>query len=95
MAVPRTQFYHPAKAIDAALHSVERAIRRATPAPEQESKYGKTGEQPDKADSGNRGYGGHRENEGAGLEEPRTTSTRGEKINCRQTLNLSLRFWSG
>lgn len=29
MAAPRTQFYHPAKAIDAALHSVERAIRRA------------------------------------------------------------------
>jgi type II secretory pathway predicted ATPase ExeA len=29
MAAPRPQFYHPAKAIDAALHSVERAIRRA------------------------------------------------------------------
>lgn len=29
MAAPRTQFYHPAQAIDAALHSVERAIRRA------------------------------------------------------------------
>ena len=29
MAVPRTQFYHPARAIDAALHGIERAIRRA------------------------------------------------------------------
>jgi len=29
MAVPRTQFYHPARVIDAALHGVERAIRRA------------------------------------------------------------------
>jgi type II secretory pathway predicted ATPase ExeA len=29
MAAPRTQFYHPAKVIDAALHAVERAIRRA------------------------------------------------------------------
>ncbi len=29
MAAPRPQFYHPARAIDAALHSVERAIRRA------------------------------------------------------------------
>ena len=29
MASPRTQFYHPAKAIDAALHGIERAIRRA------------------------------------------------------------------
>ncbi|NBX29888.1 AAA family ATPase, partial [bacterium] len=29
MAAARTQFYHPAKVIDAALHAVERAIRRA------------------------------------------------------------------
>ena len=29
MAAPRTQFYHPAAAIDAGLHSIERAIRRA------------------------------------------------------------------
>ncbi|MFN9368386.1 MAG: hypothetical protein ACK6CT_06405, partial [Planctomycetia bacterium] len=29
MAAPRTQFYHPAKVIDAALHDTERAIRRA------------------------------------------------------------------
>ncbi len=29
MAAPRTQFYHPAKVIDAALHGSERAIRRA------------------------------------------------------------------
>jgi type II secretory pathway predicted ATPase ExeA len=29
MAVPRTQFYHPAKVIDAALHAIDRAIRRA------------------------------------------------------------------
>jgi type II secretory pathway predicted ATPase ExeA len=29
MASPRTQFYHPAAAIDAGLHSIERAIRRA------------------------------------------------------------------
>jgi type II secretory pathway predicted ATPase ExeA len=29
MAAPRTQFYHPAAAIDAGLRSVERAIRRA------------------------------------------------------------------
>ncbi len=29
MASPRTQFYHPAKAIDAALHGIERAVRRA------------------------------------------------------------------
>ncbi|MFM9026242.1 MAG: ExeA family protein [Planctomycetaceae bacterium] len=29
MAAPRTQFYHPAAAIDAGLHAIERAIRRA------------------------------------------------------------------
>jgi Cdc6-like AAA superfamily ATPase len=29
MAAPRTQFYFPARAIDAALHATERAIRRA------------------------------------------------------------------
>jgi type II secretory pathway predicted ATPase ExeA len=29
MAAPRTQFYHPAKLIDGALHGVDRAIRRA------------------------------------------------------------------
>jgi type II secretory pathway predicted ATPase ExeA len=29
MAAPRTQFYHPAEPIDAALHAVERSIRRA------------------------------------------------------------------
>jgi len=29
MAAPRTQFYHPAKLIDAALHGIDRAIRRA------------------------------------------------------------------
>ncbi len=29
MAAPRTQFYHPARVIDAALHGIERAIRRA------------------------------------------------------------------
>ena len=29
MAVPRTQFYHPARVIDAALHAIDRAIRRA------------------------------------------------------------------
>jgi type II secretory pathway predicted ATPase ExeA len=29
MAVPRTQFYHPARVIDAALHGIDRAIRRA------------------------------------------------------------------
>ena len=29
MASPRTQFYHPAAAIDAGLHAIERAIRRA------------------------------------------------------------------
>jgi type II secretory pathway predicted ATPase ExeA len=29
MAVPRTQFYHPARLIDAALHGIDRAIRRA------------------------------------------------------------------
>ena len=29
MAVPRTQFYHPAKVVDAALHAIDRAIRRA------------------------------------------------------------------
>jgi type II secretory pathway predicted ATPase ExeA len=29
MAVPRPQFYHPARVIDAALHSIDRAIRRA------------------------------------------------------------------
>ena len=29
MAMPRTQFYHPARVIDAALHGIERAIRRA------------------------------------------------------------------
>lgn len=29
MAVPRTQFYHPARVIDAALHGIERAVRRA------------------------------------------------------------------
>jgi len=29
MAVPRTQFYHPAKLVDAALHGIDRAIRRA------------------------------------------------------------------
>ena len=29
MSVPRTQFYHPARAIDAALHSIDRAVRRA------------------------------------------------------------------
>lgn len=29
MAVPRTQFYHPARLIDASLHGIDRAIRRA------------------------------------------------------------------
>ena len=29
MAVPRTQFYHPARVIDAAMHAIDRAIRRA------------------------------------------------------------------
>jgi type II secretory pathway predicted ATPase ExeA len=29
MAVPRTQFYHPARVIDASLHAIDRAIRRA------------------------------------------------------------------
>ena len=29
MAVPRTQFYHPARVIDGALHAIDRAIRRA------------------------------------------------------------------
>ncbi|MFM8803463.1 MAG: ExeA family protein [Planctomycetia bacterium] len=29
MAVPRTQFYHPARVIDTALHGIDRAIRRA------------------------------------------------------------------
>ena len=29
MAVPRTQFYHPARVIDTALHAIDRAIRRA------------------------------------------------------------------
>jgi len=29
MAVPRTQFYHPARVIDSALHAIDRAIRRA------------------------------------------------------------------
>jgi type II secretory pathway predicted ATPase ExeA len=29
MAVPRTQFYHPSRAIDAALHAIDRVIRRA------------------------------------------------------------------
>jgi len=29
MAAPRPQFYHPAKVIDAALHGIDRAIRRA------------------------------------------------------------------
>jgi len=29
MAAPRTQFYHPAKLIDAALHGIDRVIRRA------------------------------------------------------------------
>ena len=29
MSVPRTQFYHPTKVIDAALHALDRAIRRA------------------------------------------------------------------
>ncbi|MFM8893033.1 MAG: AAA family ATPase, partial [Planctomycetia bacterium] len=29
MSVPRTQFYHPARVIDAALHAIDRAIRRA------------------------------------------------------------------
>jgi type II secretory pathway predicted ATPase ExeA len=29
MAVPRTQFYHPGRVIDAALHGIDRAIRRA------------------------------------------------------------------
>ena len=29
MAVPRTQFYHPARVINAALHAIDRAIRRA------------------------------------------------------------------
>ena len=29
MAAPRTQFYHPAKLIDGALHGIDRAIRRA------------------------------------------------------------------
>ena len=29
MAVPRTQFYHPARLIDGALHAIDRAIRRA------------------------------------------------------------------
>lgn len=29
MAVPRTQFYHPAKVIDTAMHAIDRAIRRA------------------------------------------------------------------
>jgi type II secretory pathway predicted ATPase ExeA len=29
MAVPRTQFYHPARVTDAALHAIDRAIRRA------------------------------------------------------------------
>ena len=29
MAAPRTQFYHPARVIDAALHGIDRAIRRA------------------------------------------------------------------
>lgn len=29
MSVPRTQFYHPARVIDAALHAIDRSIRRA------------------------------------------------------------------
>ena len=29
MAVPRTQFYHPARVINAAMHAIDRAIRRA------------------------------------------------------------------
>jgi type II secretory pathway predicted ATPase ExeA len=29
MAAPRTQFYHPARVIDAALHAIDRSIRRA------------------------------------------------------------------
>ena len=29
LAAPRPDFYHPARAIDAALHGIERAIRRS------------------------------------------------------------------